>query len=104
MVDVHGLAVVDMAARAQRVRADGFTADNDVCLAYCAPTLKRTCRGDCRALVPVRGRRAGANSPKYGKRAEKRTGPSVPSVDRAGQHDGAAARRLGPPSAETRPS
>jgi len=38
--------------RAQRVRATGKVADNDVCLDYCHPDKPLSCKGDCRALIP----------------------------------------------------
>ncbi|KAJ1454855.1 hypothetical protein M885DRAFT_521130 [Pelagophyceae sp. CCMP2097] len=41
-----------LSLRAQRVRATGVVADNDVCLEYCRPDRHKACRGDCRELVP----------------------------------------------------
>ena len=48
----HGLRVGDLALRAQRVRADGAVASNDLCLEYCSPARRDVCRGDCRRLSP----------------------------------------------------
>lgn len=52
MCDTHRFDLAFLEAKAQRVRANGDVADNDRCLQYCSLALKRTCRADCRKLVP----------------------------------------------------
>ena len=88
VVKAHGLRVDDLALRAQRVRADGAVASNDLCLEYCSPARRDVCRGDCRRLSPEPAPLAAwAAKQKVRDDAKRRAGTlryGVPRADRVG--------------------
>lgn len=51
MLRHHGFGTAVMTMRAQRTRVTGKVADNDICLRWCAPRVKK-CKGDCRTIIP----------------------------------------------------
>ena len=52
VVDHYHLQPIPWNLRAQRVRATGHVADNDVCLPWCSLEKRGVCRGDCRRALP----------------------------------------------------